>query len=103
VGLRVWDRSETPLSEFIQQGETINKMPYGAEKETAKKNLREADFSPTRIFVGKSKEREARVTLYDARGNSRINIMVDAAGTPRLDFLNESGKVTYSLPADARR
>ena len=73
-------------------------MPDGAEKEAARKSLREADSSPTRIFVGTSKDRDAKVTLYYAKGNPRINMLVDAAGVPRLDFLDESGKVTYSLP-----
>jgi len=44
--------------------------------------------------------REARVTLYDAKGNARINMVVDADGVPRLDFLD--GKVTYSLPGNTR-
>ncbi len=100
VGLKVWDRPETSQSEFIERGDVIKKMPEGPEKEAARKGLREFGFSPTRIFVGKNKEREARVTLYDAKGNARINMIVDAAGVPRLDFLDESGKVTYSMPGN---
>src|SRR6266436_8974364 len=98
VGLKVWDRPETSQSEFIEKGGVISKMPEGPEKQAARKSLRESGFSPTRVFVGKSKEREAKVTLYDAKGNARINMIVDAAGLPRLDFLDEKGKVTYSLP-----
>jgi len=98
VGLSVWDRPETPLSDLLQQHEALDKMPDGAEKDAERKRLQEAEFSPTRIFVGKNKEREAKVTLYDARGNARINMVVDAAGAPRLDFLDEKGKITYSLP-----
>ena len=98
VGLKVWDRPETSQSEFIERGDAIRKMPEGPEKQAARKNLSEANFSSTRIFVGKSKEREAKVTLYDAKGNARINMIVDAAGVPRLDFLDENGKVIYSLP-----
>ena len=100
VGLKVWDRPETSQSEFIEKGDVIRKMPEGPEKEAARKSLRESGFSPTRIFVGKNKEREARVTLYDAKGNARINMIVDAAGVPRLDFLDEGGKVTYSMPGN---
>jgi hypothetical protein len=98
VALKVWDRPETSQSELIERGDVIGKMPEGPEKEAARKSLRESGSSPTRIFVGKSKEREAKVTLYDANGNARINMVVDAAGVPRLDFLDEKGKVTYSLP-----
>src|SRR5215470_1070262 len=33
VGLKVWDRPETPLSEFIERREAISKMSEGPEKE----------------------------------------------------------------------
>src|SRR6266481_738567 len=102
VGLKVWDRPETPQSEFIKRGEAIRKMPEGPEKEAARKSLREADLSPTRIFIGKNKDRQAKVTIYDGKGNARINMMVDAAGVPRLDFLDEGGKVTYSMPGNSK-
>jgi len=98
VALKIWDRPEAPQSEFIEKREAIAKLPDGPEKQAARQRLREADLSPTRIFVGKNKEREAKVTLYDDKGNPRINMVVDAAGVPRLDFLDEKGKVTYSLP-----
>ena len=102
VALKVWDRPETPQSEFVERGEAIRKMPEGPEKEAARKSLRQSDLSPTRIFVGKSKEREAKVTLFDAKGNARINMVVDGAGIPRLDFLDENGKVIYSLPGASK-
>ena len=98
VALKIWDRPEAPQSEFIEKREAISKLPDGPEKQAARQRLREADLSPTRIFVGKNKEREAKVTLYDDKGNPRINMVVDAAGVPRLDFLDEKGQVTYSLP-----
>src|SRR5262249_20147716 len=102
VGLKIWDRPETPQSEFVERGEAIAKMPDGPDKQAARKKLSAANFSPTRIFVGRTKERYAKVTLYDAKGNARINLMVDASGAPRLDFLDENGKVTYSLPGNAK-
>ena len=98
VALKVWDRPEMPISELFERNEAINRMPEGPEKQAARQSLRQAASSPTRIFVGKNKEREAKVTLYDAKGNARINLMVDASGAPRLDFLDEGGRVTYSLP-----
>ena len=73
-------------------------MADGPEKDAARKTLREEQSSPTRIFVGKSKEHDAKVTLYDSKGNPRINMVVDSTGTPRLDFLDQNGHVTYTLP-----
>lgn len=56
--------------------------------------MKEDEFAPTRVFVGKNVERDAAVTLYDANGKARINMTVTADGAPRLDFLDENGKVT---------
>jgi hypothetical protein len=36
--------------------------------------------------------------LYEAKGHARINVVVDAIGQARLDFLDEDGTVTSSLP-----
>ena len=94
VGLKVWDRPETSQSEFIEKGDVIRKMPEGPEKEAARKSLRESGFSPTRIFVGKNREREAKVTLYDAKGNARINMIVDAAGVPRRGLRRDARGAT---------
>jgi hypothetical protein len=86
VGLRVWDRWETFDDDLMRRREAVERMPDGADKEAAGKSLRETEPSPTRSFVSKDKEREAKVTLYDAKGNARINMVADAAGLPRLDL-----------------
>ena len=75
-------------------------MPDGEAKTAAAKKLREENFSPTRVYVGKNADKESEVTLYDANGKARIKMVVGADGTPKLDFLDASGKVTYSLPND---
>ena len=98
AGLRIWDRPETPISEIIRRREEIAHMPEGDEKARAEESLRKADSSPTRVFVGKNVEEDAQVVLSDARGAARINIVVPAEGTPKLEFLNESGDVVYRLP-----
>ena len=98
VGLSVWDRPEASLIDLMQRHDAVQKLTDGPEKEDARQKLRDAELAPTRVFVGRSKDREAKVTLYDAKGNARINMVVDAAGLPHLDFLDENGKVTYSLP-----
>jgi hypothetical protein len=36
--------------------------------------------------------------MYDIKGRQRIRMQVAPDGTPRLDFLDEAGKVVYSLP-----
>lgn len=101
VGLNVWDRSETPLSEIYRRAEIIENMPAGPERDAARKQLREEDGAPRRVFVGRNQEREATVILHDPNGRPRLRMVVDAAGHPRLDFLDENGRVTRSLTDSA--
>jgi hypothetical protein len=102
AGLQIWDRPEIPLSDVLIKQEEIAKMSDGKEKEEALAKLKKDNFSPTRVYVGKNADKESEVTLYDANGNKRIKMSVSAEGTPKLDFLDASGKVTYSLPNDAK-
>ncbi len=100
AALRVWDRPEVPMTELWQRRDAIEKMPDGPDKNAAREKLRQESQTSPRVFVGKSKEREAKITLYDAKGHARINMLVDPSGSPHLDFLDSSGKVTYSLPGN---
>ncbi len=102
AGLQIWDRPEIPLSDVITKREEIAKMPEGETKAAALKKLNEENFSPTRVYVGKNADRESEVTLYDANGKARIKMSVSAEGNPKLDFLDADGKITYSLPRDAK-
>ena len=103
AGLQIWDRPEIPLIDIMTRREEILKMPDGEAKTAALKNLDEQNFSPTRVYVGKNAEKESEVTLYDASGKARIKMSVSADGAAKLDFLDAGGKVTYSLPNDAKK
>ena len=54
-----------------------------------------------RVMVGRDREQAAVVRLSDAKGKPRIKLSVDVAGSPKLEFLDETGKVTYSLPQNS--
>ena len=55
--------------------------------------------APRRVFVGKALDRSATVSLSDANGQPRLNLTVDAAGNPRIEFLDAHGKVISRIPA----
>jgi hypothetical protein len=103
AGLQIWDRPEIPLTDIITKREELAKMPDGEAKTAALKKLDEQNFSPTRVYVGKNADKESEVTLFDGAGKARIKMLVSADGPPRLDFLDAAGKVTYSLPNDAKK
>ena len=56
-----------------------------------------------RIWVGRSEDGTATVTLMDANGKKRIEMEVKPNGTPRLLFLAEDGQIISELPARAKR
>ena len=101
AGFQVWDRSDTRLGELIEKLNAANKIEDRAERDKAIAAVRAAaPPGPRRVFVGKNGERAATVSLADANGKPRLTLTVDAAGNPRIEFLDEAGKVVSKLPAD---
>ena len=98
AGLHVWDRPDTPLGELIAKLNAANKLP-DAEREKALAAIRAtAPASPRRLFAGKMPDQSATVSLSDAAGKPRLTLTVDALGDPRIEFLDEQGKVVSRLP-----
>jgi hypothetical protein len=99
AGLQVWDRSERPLSELIEQLNAANRIADPKERDAAVKKAREAaPAGPRRVFVGKNADRAASVSLADAAGRPRLTLTVDASGNPRIEFLDENGKIVDRMP-----
>jgi hypothetical protein len=103
AGLRVWDRPDTSLGEVVDKLQAIQKMPDGPEKTEAMQKLRELPGAAVsqRVFVGKTREKAAVLTLSDPQGRPRLQLMVDAQGVPKLEFLDEKGAVVYRLPVES--
>jgi hypothetical protein len=100
AGLRVWDRPETSLGPVIDKLTAIEKMSEGPEKTAAMTALRVTAGAGVaeRVMVGRDREQAALVRLSDIKGRPRLKLSVDAAGVPKLEFLDETGKVTYTFP-----
>jgi hypothetical protein len=102
AGFQVWDRSDTVrLGELIDKLNAANKIADRAERDTAVAAIRAAaPPAPRRVFVGKNGDKAAVVSLADGDGKPRLTLTVDAAGNPRIEFLDAQGKVVSKLPAD---
>ena len=99
AGFQVWDRADSHLSELIEQLNTANRIQDRTEREAVIAKIRTtAPPGPRRVFVGKNGDRAATVSLADANGKPRLTLTVDAAGNPRIEFLDEHGKVIDRLP-----
>lgn len=89
-----WDwRAKYKAAQLLPEGkkraEILNRLmePLSGKKAYAQ-----------RVFVGKNEEKTAMVTLADRTGKPRIQMQVDSNGRAKLNFLDEKGKIIYSLP-----
>jgi hypothetical protein len=99
AGLQVWDRSDTPLTDLVAQLNAANALADPAARERAIEAARAAaPPGPRRVFVGKTNERTAVVSLADADGKARLNLTVEAGGAARIEFLDADGTVVHRVP-----
>jgi hypothetical protein len=103
TGLHIDDwQVNPPFWEFRDQYKKAQALQDGPAKETLLKKLMEPKAGvkafAQRIFVGKDDSKTAMVTLADRMGKPRLQMLVDSNGTAKLNFLDDKGHVTYSLP-----
>jgi hypothetical protein len=100
AGLTVWDRPDLPLPEVVARYERIQSLPAGPERAKLETEFEAccAGFGATRVFVGKSRGRDAVLGLSDGRGRERLRLVVTAQGAARVEFLDERGRPTTTLP-----
>jgi hypothetical protein len=91
--------------EFISKVTAIHAMPDGPEKQKAL-----ADFFAKhpydlrqRAALGRDPDKSAVLRLRDPEGHTRILLRVAADGTPSMQFLNVSGKITHQWPENPVR
>lgn len=83
--------------------EEIKKLPDADARKAAVQEMRDkGELSGVqRLAIGKGRDKSAVFTMSDAKGKPRINMSVAADGKTKLEFLDETGKVIYSLPENA--
>jgi hypothetical protein len=102
AGLKMNDQN-MPLTDFMSKMEEIKKLPTKEAKDAAYQEMRDkGQLMTSRLILGRDRAKSAFIDLKDAKGKSRIEILVQANGNPKLNFLDENGKVIYSLPEDAK-
>lgn len=47
---------------------------------------------------GKRRDNSTMLLISDVKGRPRTRLQVTPEGTPKLEFMDEAGKVLYSLP-----
>ncbi|OLC40299.1 MAG: hypothetical protein AUH43_26615 [Acidobacteria bacterium 13_1_40CM_65_14] len=100
AAFQVWDPPDANLGELIDKLNAANQIQDAARRAAAVQAARDGfPPRPRRVLVGKTADRAATVSLSDASGKPRLNLTVDADGNPRIESLDENGKVIQRWPA----
>lgn len=103
AGLSVNDENMT-TTDFNAKVDAIKKLPDEAARQAAFNEMRDkGEFLVNRLSIGRGRNKSAFISLSDAKGRQRIQISVTADGAPKINFLDEKGKVTYSLPEETKK
>jgi hypothetical protein len=97
VGFNVWDQPDVSVEEQNKNWDEAHKLKPGPERDA----LMQQAAGQQRVFIGRSSDRSANVTLYDANSRPRLRLVVGPEGEAKLEFLDARGKVTQILPAPA--
>jgi hypothetical protein len=99
-GLALSQTDPRPLTYFMPRYEQIMKMPPGAERDAALKQLRAEGLGQrARLFAGVGGDNRSKVVLSDQKGRARMQMQVAADGAASLQILDENGNVTSTFPA----
>ncbi|MDQ3710858.1 MAG: hypothetical protein M3388_01355 [Acidobacteriota bacterium] len=103
AGLKIWDRPDISFDEQKSKREAIKNIPDEAKRKAALKELAESGvFGNERLALGRGRNKSSFIELADTKGKTRLEISVDENGTPKINFLDENGKVIYSLPDESK-
>ena len=56
------------------------------------------ELTTRRLFLGKWRNNTTLLAMYDIKGNLRIQLSVTEEGESKLEFLDETGEVTFRVP-----
>jgi len=102
AGLKMNDQN-MPMIDSINREKEISKLPTKEAKDSAYQALRDQGLLMTeRLKIGRDFDKSSVIKLKDAKGKVRIELKVEANGNSKLNFLDEIGKVIYSLPKNTK-
>ena len=103
AGLTFSDRTDRPIIDFVNERDSILKMPDGPAKTEALRVFSQpirngVVQAAQRVYIGRDRTKASVLALSDPRGRPRLVLRVDSTGAPQLEFLDDSGRVTSRLP-----
>lgn len=100
--LRMIDEPDYPITEDLSAAARIEKLPKDQQAAAWKQLRAGKDHAETRVVLGRLKDHSVALRLKDAQGRDRLVIRVAPDGTPELQLLDASGKVTRSISSSSQ-
>jgi hypothetical protein len=107
IGLSVDDRADVDIFDLVAERDSIMKIADTVARNAALRRWAAprngVPLFARRVFVGRDPAKSAIVNLDDRNGKPRLRMLVDSLGMPRIEFLDATGRVTYTLTDTTRR
>jgi hypothetical protein len=100
--LRMIDQPDHPLTQDIEAGAHIAKLPQDQQEAAWKAYRAATPHAEARILLGRAEDKSVALRLKDVHGRDRLVIRVQPDGSPVVQFMDENGKVTSQLPSASR-
>ena len=99
TGLQMSQQPNEPWDVVRAKWDAARKITDEAARKAAIQALIDNNESQQqRLFLGKRRDNSAVLIMSDIKGKPRIRMQVAPDGAAKLEFLDEQGKVIYSLP-----
>jgi len=96
--LRMDDRGDYPIMEALEAITRITKLPENQREAELKKFLETHPGDHPRVILGRARDGGSVLQLKDPEGRDRLVLRVAPDGTPKLQFLDATGKVVSEFP-----
>jgi hypothetical protein len=102
VGVSMHDRADLDIKDLSDERDEIMKIADTTARNAALRKWAAprngVPLAAQRVFIGRDPDKSAIVNLRDPNGKPRLRMLVDSLGSARIEFLDETGKVTRTLP-----
>lgn len=100
-GISMSDRPLSPIKDLVDRYLKMPKWRLVLKFLLSRKTRRDfKEGQAPRLFMGRERNGDVRLNMMDSKGKPRIRIVVDHEDNPRMEFLDDRGKVSYRLPPD---
>jgi hypothetical protein len=102
MGFSINDRADLDIHKMVEERDSILKVADTVVRNAAMQRWAAprdgVPLNVQRLFIGRDYSKAAVLNLADRNGKPRLRLAVDSLGVARIEFLNDSGRVTYTLP-----